>query len=649
MVRKPKTNSFNKKMIAMNEALLLGSLRQLELTEASDILNKDLYNLNIKLHIEIDERKRAEETLRASEERYRTLFELGPIGVYSCDAVGRILDFNHRAAEMWGRQPTLGEHGELFCGSFKLFRPDGSFMPHEHCPMAAVVSGKMPEVHDAEVSMSRPDGSVISVIVNIRPLKNINGDITGAINSFYDITERKLNEEAIIASEAQYRTLFTSIDEGFCIIEKIETAINEPIDFRYLEANPAFERQSGVTDIVGKTIRDTFPEEPQEWINTYDTILREGEPIRFERSLLYQERVLEIYAFSLGAVGQRRLATISQDVTARKNADKIAQRLVAIVQSSDDAIMSTDINGIITSWNRGAELLFLFSAEEVKGKSVIILMPPDRLDEQHEILERIRKGQHVEHSETVRLRKDGSQIWVSLSVSPLKDAGGNIIGASKIVRDMTVHRLADEHRNILVAELNHRAKNLLAMVQAIASQTLNNTTSLEVAKLAFNSRLGALARAHDLLTRGNWVGTDLASVVKATIEPHEGGDNRFNVEGPFVRLTPATALTFTLALNELCTNAAKYGALSVQNGNVSIVWHVIGSGAGSRFRLVWTEKGGPRVMLPTRRGFGSRLIEKVLGMELDGQVRIGYEPTGVICIIDAPLPPEAVKDNLNAA
>ena len=137
---------------------------------------------------------------RWNEERYRTLFDLGPVAVYSCDAAGVIQEFNRRAVELWGRA-AVGDTDERFCGSFKLFRPDGSFMPHEQCPMAEVVAGTLSEARDAEVLIERPDGSRITVVVNIRPLKNERGEVTGAINCFYDITARKETEEALRDSD----------------------------------------------------------------------------------------------------------------------------------------------------------------------------------------------------------------------------------------------------------------------------------------------------------------------------------------------------------------------------------------------------------------------------------------------------------------
>lgn len=188
MIQVTETAKDHGKTVAMNEALVLGSLRQHELTEAA-------VRLNEQLHVEIIQRKRVEGTLRESEERFRTLFESGPVAVYSCNASGVIQDFNSHAAELWGRTPASGDTSERFCCAFKFYRADGSYMPNDQSPMAEVLSGKRNEIRDAEVIIERVDGSRLTVIVNIRLLKNKRGEITGAIHCLSDITERKQAEE----------------------------------------------------------------------------------------------------------------------------------------------------------------------------------------------------------------------------------------------------------------------------------------------------------------------------------------------------------------------------------------------------------------------------------------------------------------------
>jgi len=180
---------------------------------------------------DIIEDKRAEDAMRENEERYRTLFNLAPVAVYSCDASGVIRDYNNRAAELWGRKPEPGDTDERFCGSFKLYRPDGSFMPHEQCPMGDVLTGKVPGVHDAEVHIERPDGSRIIVIVNIAPLKDNRGKITGAINCFYDVTERKQAEEALREIVAERGLAEEALRENEAQLrlanEKLETVVQK--------------------------------------------------------------------------------------------------------------------------------------------------------------------------------------------------------------------------------------------------------------------------------------------------------------------------------------------------------------------------------------------------------------------------------------
>ncbi|MGH6841588.1 MAG: sensor histidine kinase, partial [Methylocella sp.] len=295
------------------------------------------------------------------------------------------------------------------------------------------------------------------------------------------------------------------------------------------------------------------------------------------------------------------------------------EQAAAIVDSSDDAIISIDRYGVITSWNKGAERLYGYLAEEAFGQPVAMLLPQDRQHEAPEILARIMRGEPIDHFETVRVRKDGSPFHVSLTVSPIKDSASHVIGASKIARDISERRWIEEHRTVLINELNHRVKNTLATVQSLASQTLRNAKSTADAREVLDARLLALAKAHDVLTREHWTGAGLNEVITEAIDAYSGERQAIGVHagGPDLRLRTISALALSMALHELATNAVKYGALSTTTGTVAIDWRIADDDP-PRFRLCWTETGGPPVEEPSRRGFGSRLVESGLAQDLGG-------------------------------
>jgi PAS domain S-box-containing protein len=325
------------------------------------------------------------------------------------------------------------------------------------------------------------------------------------------------------------------------------------------------------------------------------------------------------------------------DITDRLAADEIRERFSSIVENSDDAIISKDLNGVISSWNKGAERLFGYAPEEIIGRSILKLIPPELQHEEPSIIDRISRGERIEHYETVRLRKGGERFHISLSISPVKDGQGRIVGASKIARDITERKRADEQRTLLINELNHRVKNTLATVQSLAMQTLRNTERSEEARALFDSRLSALSRAHDLLTQQNWEGANLGEVVRRALSPFNIQSGRIGVDGPEARLTPKQALSLSVALHELATNAAKYGALSGERGRIDVRWQIAETSGAPHLRLEWAESDGPEVAPPTRTGFGTRLIERGLAPDLGGEARIDYRPSGVIALISTPL------------
>jgi PAS domain S-box-containing protein len=306
--------------------------------------------------------------------------------------------------------------------------------------------------------------------------------------------------------------------------------------------------------------------------------------------------------------------------------------LASIVESSDDAIVSKNLDGIITSWNRGAERVFGYSAAEAVGQPITIVIPLDRHDEERAILTRIRRGERIDHFEAVRQRKDGSLIAVSLTISPVKNAEGTIVGASKIARDITEQKKNREQIATLAREAEHRSKNLLANVQATVNLSRSDTP--EGLKQAIEGRIRALANVNSLFAETRWIGAELSAIAARELAPYSGKDeSRVRVGGPPVLLEPSVAQAIAIMLHELATNAAKYGALSVGSGKVDLRWS---HEAGKQLALRWTEAGGPPVREPTRAGFGGRIIEQMTA-QLKGEARFDWRREGLVCDISMPV------------
>jgi PAS domain S-box-containing protein len=348
----------NRELAALNAALEVEIAQrrkaEQELWQANNELESRVQERTEQLMQANDELRMRNTAVQESEQRYSQLISSLPAAVYTTDAEGRVTLYNEAAVTLWGRKPEVGK--DLWCGSYKIFNPDGTDLPLDQCPMAITLKEGRP-VRGQEIIVERPDGIRRNVLPYPDPIRDVSGKIIGAVNMLLDITESKRAEAA-------------------------------------------------------------------------------------------------------------------------------SRQLAAIVESSDDAIISKNLNSIIISWNQGAAKLFGYKADEVIGKPITILMPPERWNEEPAILQRIRRGQHIEHYETVRQRKDGTLIEISLTISPIRDADGKVIGASKIARDITRQKQAERelesiHKEVLeasrakddfLAALSHELRTPLSPVLLVASE-----------------------------------------------------------------------------------------------------------------------------------------------------------------------------------
>lgn len=435
------------------------------------------------------------------------VFEALPEAVYTTDSEGRINYFNQAAADLWGVRPELGK--SEFCGSWKLYWPDGTPLPHYDCPMAMALREQR-AIRGLDAIAERPDGTRVPFLAFPTPIFDGAGTLTGAVNLMVDLTGR------------------ISAEDG-------------------------------------------------------------------------------------------------------------AQRYISIVESTNDAVLAKDLNGNIISWNAGAERLFGYTADEAVGKPISMLIPLDLQDEEPNILRRIKNGERIDPYETIRRRKDGSLVEISLTVSPIRNRAGRIVGASKIARDITDRRRAEEELHLLLREMDHRVKNLFTLANSVVSLSARSAETATELASAVSSRLNALAEAHSLTLRrstglagNNDQIVTLHSLVQKITAPYEvtaGQKGRVSIQGPDLSLAGAAVTGFALLMHELTTNAAKYGALSAVDGGVDISC----SEDNDYFALTWRERGGPLVEGPSQtEGFGTLLAKGTVEIQFGGEILRDWLPGGLI-------------------
>jgi PAS domain S-box-containing protein len=468
--------------------------------------------------------------------------------------------------------------------------------------------------------------------------------VGGVLITAVETTERVLTEKALRASEERYRSAMMlgrigSWEVDF--VKGIRIWTPEGMALFGIHLNDGLGRVGGETD----EFRQTMHPEDRHLLAQYHALANTQDSFPAEYRIVKADGKVS-WLSGYGRVLDRqadgkahRLINVATDITERKQVEtalgQSEQRLrwlASIVESSDDAIVSKDLNGIITSWNRGAERIFGYTSEEAIGQPITIVIPRDRHDEERAILTRIRRGERIDHFETIRQRKHGSLIVVSLTVSPIKNAEGKIVGASKIARDITEQKRSQEQIAVLALEAEHRSKNVLATVQATVNLSQSDTP--EGLKQAIEGRILALANVHSLFVQSRWIGAELLTIARQELVPYsEKGEARMQIDGPQVLLEPNIAQAIAITLHELSTNAAKYGSMSVPNGQTTLTWSHETDG---RLIIRWSEKGGPAVQIPTKRGFGTRITEIMIG-QLKGKMSFDWRTDGLVCEITLPV------------
>jgi PAS domain S-box-containing protein len=591
------------------------------------------------LGVAID-RHRADQQRVRSEQHLRTVVEHAPQKMWVNRADGSVLQFNKAWCDYTG-QPVTPEGLGWTAAIHPEDRPRMVAARSQ-----AIASG---EGYEIELRIRRAsDGAYRWHVGSVNPLKE-GGQVYGWVGTATDIHDIRTAQAALDEERARLDAVFRTVPVGLVIAEAPSG--------RIIMGNPQTEQIFRYPILPSPNI-----EAYKEWVAYHpDGRQVEGHEFPLARALLESQTTPpEEYCFERGdgtrgwiqlqaapirdASGAVTAAVVAiVDIDDQKRTEQALrqteERYRLAAQATNDAIWDWDLNTDDILWNEAVQTLFGYRPEDVPavGSWWKEHIHPDDQVATIASIEAAIAGAGSHWTAEYRFRRaDGSYAYVVDRGSIIRNVRGKPLRMVGAMLDLTQRRQAEERQRLLTRELEHRIKNTLAMVQAIVSQTLRGAPSTRAANVAISSRLVTLGRAHDILTQAHWAAAPIRTVVDGALAPHDPG-NRIQVAGPELNLDAQSALSLALTLHELATNAAKYGALSNQLGQVDVTWEVVEQEAARILRLRWEEKGGPPVTEPMRKGFGSRLIERSLAAETGGQARIEFAPTGLQCTIEAPL------------
>jgi PAS domain S-box-containing protein len=517
--------------------------------------------------------------------------------------------------------------------------------------MRVVMAGKTLSYREQELTLYRHGvAEKLWTDLDYSPILDEDGRPVAVIAIVIETTDRVMAQRSIAGEWQRMAQMFEQAP-GFMAM------LSGPAH-RFELTNRAYLQLIGHRAVVGKTIREALPDiEGQGFYELLDKVYTTGEPfIGSSVKVLLQrtpgaeseERFVDlIYQPVRDAEGQvTGIFVEGSDVTERVAAERVRRESEAqfrlFAEAMPNHVWTSRPDGMLDWFNTRVYEYSGAAPGELDGQQWAMIVHPDDIAAAGAIwAERLASGEPYETEFRLR-RHDGTYHWHIARAVPIRDADGSIARWIGTNTDIDEQKQAQSRQELLTHELEHRIKNILAMVAAISSQTLKNT-DLDTARDSFNERLRALAGAHDILTKTRWTEASLAEVVQSAMAPCDA--QKIVISGPFVAISPKMALSLALAVNELATNSLKYGALSVEQGRVHIEWSISAANADQPPDLNWTwmERNGPPVSPPTRRGFGTFLIQRVLAADFDGAVRIEYSPEGVECSLVAPMTSRAAS------
>ncbi|WP_210644529.1 PAS domain S-box protein [Pseudomonas sp. Tri1] len=582
----------------------------------------------------------ARDTITLSE--YDSLLSIGtsaleaiPGAVYLCDREGWLVRYNSEAAGLWGRTPALGQNGDRFCGSHRLFLTDGTPLALEDGPTASALNGDV-VTRNQEVIIQRPDGSRFVALMNIRALKDRGGAIQGAINCFQDVTAHHAVAEELRRKSADLEDFFENSAVGLHIVS------GEGIILRANKAELALLGYSA-QEYIGRHITEFHVDAPVigdilDKLSCGDCLDSYPARLKAKDGSIKHVAITSNGRFEDGKLFNTRCFTIDVTVAQQmENQVRESERHMRnLLEALPAAVYTTDAEGCITFYNR--------AAVELSGRTPELgdmwcvtwkLFNNDESPLSHDecpMAVALKENRSVRGVEAIAERPDGSRVPFIPYPTPLHDAEGNLVGAINMLVDITERKQAENRQKTLIDELNHRVKNTLATVQSLAAQTARNAEDAKDGYYRFEARLLALSRAHDLLTRRHWGHTPLDALAHEVLIPVFGHEpNRIKIEGPSIDVSTRVALNLTMTLNELAINTLKYGAMSVETGTLSVTWTLQPQSSGTLLTLDWREQGGPPVSQPKREGLGSRLMKRCIERDLAGKFDLVFAPSGVFC------------------